>query len=368
MATLQNSGPISLRDIANEFRPGFSGSVSIEDYYRDGQFVPGSDDLPGVSEIQQVTATGFVSNTPNPGADRNQQYLATVAAGFSSADRTFSVAGSTPYPVASGTPAAEGVTLESGTGRINITNNSSGTLTDAFDGSVIVQITVAETTEPTRTIEVIKESTIDWTPMLPGRPFTAYVIGAGGSGGAMSSDAGREKVSSGGGAGGVAIRRFENSAASASIVVGLGGQSVSASGGGSTVAGFDGGASTLTVGNLVVTGQGGGRGFAGRHTTAAPSGINSSQTGSWGDAPASIPGSGVNGDTNFTGGFGPGIPNNVGRDGSGATGGGSVNFGNGVVAPGVSLNGRLISGSGFRTGVVTDRPVTPVAIPLIVTA
>ena len=93
MATLQNNGPISFADIANEFRPGYRGPIDITDYYRDGQFVPGSGAITGVAERQQIRATGTVSNTPNPGADRNQQYQIIVGSGFDTIPEEISEAG-----------------------------------------------------------------------------------------------------------------------------------------------------------------------------------------------------------------------------------------------------------------------------------
>ena len=74
--TLQVSGSISLEDIVAEFRPGYSGVASLDQFYKNGAYVPSS--LPEEIEVQTLFGSGVVSNTPNNGADRNQVYLLAI--------------------------------------------------------------------------------------------------------------------------------------------------------------------------------------------------------------------------------------------------------------------------------------------------
>ena len=93
---LPNTGPISLDDIVEEFRPGYSGTSNIEEYYRGGTYVPS--EITGRTEVQQINSSGSVSNTPNPGADRNQQYQLRINPGFSTSPLDVSQSGSQTIP------------------------------------------------------------------------------------------------------------------------------------------------------------------------------------------------------------------------------------------------------------------------------
>ena len=88
---LPNTGPISLDDIVEEFRPGYSGISNIEQYYRGGSFVPST--ITGREETQQIDGSGSVSNTPNPGADRSQQYLLEINPEFTTSPTNVSTSG-----------------------------------------------------------------------------------------------------------------------------------------------------------------------------------------------------------------------------------------------------------------------------------
>ena len=69
---LQAAGPISIEDIVAEFRPGYSGSANLEEYYRNGDYVPGS--VTGRTDIQTIFGSGTRANNPNPSATLPEIY------------------------------------------------------------------------------------------------------------------------------------------------------------------------------------------------------------------------------------------------------------------------------------------------------
>lgn len=212
-----------------------------------------------------------------------------------------------------------------------------------------------------------KASGSSWTPAQSGCvQYNVYVLGAGGSGGGHSTDSGREKVASGGGAGGTAYRRYsvqDHSITSASISIAPVTASVSYAGGsGTVISGRNGGTTTFNPNGsgATISATGGSRGFGGRQgtidatiTTTLPVGEASSAVviGAWGTCPASLGGSGSGGESNYTGGNGPGL--SIGGDQSGATGGGSPNLGSG------SHNGTTVSAAGYAKGATTTAPTKP---------
>ena len=212
-----------------------------------------------------------------------------------------------------------------------------------------------------------KSSGSSWTPAQSGCvQYHVYVVGGGGSGGGHSTDSGREKVASGAGAGGTAFRRYsvqDHSITSASISIGSGAAGVSyTAGSGTVISGRNGGTTSFNPNGsgTTISAGGGSRGFGGRQgeidanvTSTLPVGQNSSSTtiGSWGTCPASEGGSGFGGESNYTGGHGPGL--SKGGDQSGATGGGSPNLGSG------GKNGIEISQSGYALGSTTVAPTKP---------
>ena len=277
MATLQNNGPISFADIANEFRPGYRGPIDITDYYRDGQFVPGSGAITGVAERQQIRATGTVSNTPNPGADRNQQYQITIGSGFDTSPEEISEAGVVNLPltfVEGGTPLGNsGVTLGSIPVGVSGSGNDTMGSFDISENSPVasdraVTIEVSTQTFPSTEVETITESGT-WTPRFPGRPFTMYAVGGGGGGGAAIGGIFVDILNlaavaaTGGGAGGVVSRHFPSGLSSAEIEIGTGGTS----GGEVTVPGSldsarDGDDTVVTIGpNDKINASGASRGY-----------------------------------------------------------------------------------------------------------
>ncbi len=149
----------------------------------------------------------------------------------------------------------------------------------------------------------------------------------------------------------------------ASISIGAGGGGVVYSGGSGTVlSGRNGGPTSFnpTGSGATISATGGSRGFGGRQgaidatiTASLPVGESSSSTtiGAWGTCPASLGGSGSGGESNYTGGNGPGL--SLGSDHSGATGGGSPDLGSGGV------NGSTASGSGYAAGNRTAAPTKP---------
>jgi hypothetical protein len=209
-----------------------------------------------------------------------------------------------------------------------------------------------------------KDSGTSWSPAQSGcLQYHVYVVGGGGSGGGHSTDSGREKVASGGAAGGTAFRRYsvqDHAITSASISIGAGGSGVSYAGGiGTVISGRNGGTTSFNPNGTgtTISATGGSRGFGGRQgaidatvTTTLPVGEASSTTttGSWGTCSASLGGSGSGGESNYTGGNGPGL--SIGSDGSSATGGGSPNLGSGGV------NGSTVSASGYLKGSTTGAP------------
>ena len=212
-----------------------------------------------------------------------------------------------------------------------------------------------------------KTSGSSWSPAQSGcLQYNVYVVGGGGSGGGHSTNDGREKVASGGAAGGTAYRRYsvqDHSITSASISISDGGYAVSYAGGiGTVTSGRNGGTTTFTPNGsgTAISATGGSRGFGGRQgainatvTTTLPVGEASSATtiSAWGTCPASLGGSGSGGESNYTGGHGPGL--SIGSDQSGATGGGAPNLGSGGV------NGPLASGSGYVAGLRSAAPTKP---------
>lgn len=206
-----------------------------------------------------------------------------------------------------------------------------------------------------------------WSPAQSGCvQYNVYVLGAGGSGGGHSTDGGREKVASGGAAGGTAFRRYsvqDHSITSATISIGSGAAGVAyTAGSGTVISGRNGGLTSFNPNGsgATISATGGSRGFGGRQgeidatvTATLPVGEASSTTtiGAWGTCPASLGGSGSGGESNYTGGNGPGL--SIGGDGSSATGGGSPNLGSGGV------NGSTAAGSGYVKGATTSAPTKP---------
>ena len=212
-----------------------------------------------------------------------------------------------------------------------------------------------------------KASGTSWSPAQSGCvQYNVYVLGAGGSGGGHSTDSGREKVASGGAAGGTAFRRYsvqDHSITSATVSIGSGAAGVSyTAGSGTVISGRNGGTTSFNPNGsgTTISATGGSRGFGGRQgeidatvTATLPVGENSSATtiGAWGTCPASLGGSGSGGESNYTGGKGPGLT--IGGDGSSATGGGSPNLGSGGV------DGSTAAGSGYVKGATTSAPTKP---------
>ena len=360
---LPNTGPISLDDIVEEFRPGYSGTSNIEEYYRGGTYVPS--EITGRTEVQQINSSGSVSNTPNPGADRNQQYQLRINPGFSTSPLDVSQSGSQTIPFG-----FTSLTNEVIARSIAVTlAGSGGTDAGVFNledddrsGVTAAQVTVsAVTTAGTPQVDFITASNASWTPRFSDRGYTAYAVGGGGSGGAHSTDRDREKVSSGGAAGGTAVRRYP-AGTTAAITIGTGGTAVSASGDQGVSSGFSGGNTVFNPSSgTTITGGGGERGYGGRQNSAGTTVIGDGSTATtpftgWGFASASRGGTGTGGEENYEGGGAPGF--NIGGDGSAASGGGSPNFGLGGGG-----DGSVISAGGFAQGATTPAPTLPAAFP-----
>ena len=197
-----------------------------------------------------------------------------------------------------------------------------------------------------------------WSPAQSGCvQYNVYVVGGGGSGGGHSTDSGREKVASGGGAGGAAFRRYsvqDHSITSASISIGGGAAGVSYPvSSGYAISGRNGGTTTFNPNGsgLTIVAYGGSRGFAGRQTVAIGSASTTTDTSDWGICSRSYGGTAGGGESNYTGGYGPGL--SKGSDQSGATGGGSPNLGSG------GKNGIEVSQSGYALGSTTAAPTKP---------
>lgn len=177
----------------------------------------------------------------------------------------------------------------------------------------------------------------DWTHIK------VWAIGGGGSGGAASTDAGREKVATGGGAGGTAVRTYirGNGISSYSVTIGGGGGKVTASGGGGRRSGRSGGTTTFNPNvGTTISASGGERGY-GSATDPAYGDNSDVYVNGWGYAHESNGGVGSGGQENYTGGGATLLTR--GGDGSGAKGGGSVN----LIGQAVSgLNGPEIGGAG----------------------
>ena len=321
--TLQTSGPISLEDIVAEFRPGYSGVSSIDEYYRNGAYVPSN--ISGITDVQTLFGSGNVSNTPNQGADRNQVYELSMGPDFSTSPLNVSESGSVNLPgsatLYSGVQLATFEISVSGSGS---TATGAYQLTDSF-GNVAATITVAAASQ-TPEVDYITSNDSSWTPRFTDRSFTVYAIGGGGSGGAANTDSGREKVSSGGGAGGTAVRTYPAGTVG-SISIGAGGTGATAVYNSAGTVGKVGGDTTFNPNSgTTIVGGGGGRG-----------GASGNDGGSWGYSLGATGGSGSGGTSNYTGG---GTQSwNLGSDHSAATGGGSVNFGLGGDLEGVPVQG-----------------------------
>ena len=163
---LPTSGPISLNDIVEEFRPGYSGTSNIEEYYRGGTYVP--DEIAGRSEVQQINGSGSVSNTPNPGADRNQQYQLRINPEFTTNPTTVTQSGSQTIPFG-----FTSLTNEVIARSIGVTLSGSGsTASGVFNledsdrsGVTAAQVTVAAvSTAGTPQVDFITSSNGSWTP------------------------------------------------------------------------------------------------------------------------------------------------------------------------------------------------------------
>ena len=209
-----------------------------------------------------------------------------------------------------------------------------------------------------------KSSGTFWSPAQSGCvQYNVYTVGAGGSGGGHSTDSGREKVASGGAAGGTAFRRYsvqDHAISNASILIGSGGTGISYPASSGTVRSGHNGGNTIFNPNgsgTTISATGGSRGFGGRQgainatvTSTLPVGQNSTSVpiGAWGTCPASLGGSGSGGESNYTGGNGPGL--SIGDDDEQAYGGGSPDLGSG------GKNGKLANGA---NGSTTDAPTKP---------
>jgi len=210
-----------------------------------------------------------------------------------------------------------------------------------------------------------KASGSSWTPAQSGCvQYNVYVVGGGGSGGGHSTDSGREKVASGGAAGGTSFRRYsvqDHGITSASISIGGGAAGISyPASSGYVISGRNGGTTTFNPNGsgATISASGGSRGFGGRQgaidatvTSTLPVGEASSSTtiAAWGTCPASLAGSGSGGESNYTGGNGPGL--SIGGDDEQAYGGGSPSF-----FSSSGKNGKLANGA---NGATTDAPTKP---------
>jgi len=197
-----------------------------------------------------------------------------------------------------------------------------------------------------------------WTPAQSGCvQYHVYVLGGGGSGGGCSTDSGREKVSSGGGAGGVAFRRYNvqnDGITSASISIGAGATGISyPASSGYVITGRNGGTTTFNPNGTgtTISATGGTRGFPSQLGTSAGEAAGSPLTAGWGYCSQSYGGTGSGGESNYTGGYGPGF--NISGDGSAASGGGSPNLGSG------GANGYTVSQSGYAATSTTAAPTKP---------
>ena len=199
-----------------------------------------------------------------------------------------------------------------------------------FTGAVAVEVKSSSGNYTLRTNN-------DWTHVK------VWAIGGGGSGGAASTDAGREKVATGGGAGGTAVRTYirGNGISSYSVTIGGGGGRVTASGGGGRRSGRSGGTTTFNPNvGTTISASGGERGY-GSATDPAYGDNSDVYVNGWGYAHESNGGVGSGGQENYTGGGATLLTR--GGDGSGAKGGGSVN----LIGQSVSgLNGPEIGGAG----------------------
>ena len=186
-----------------------------------------------------------------------------------------------------------------------------------------------------------------------------WVIGAGGSGGASSTDSGREKNSNGGGAGGTAYRVFNRAdiTSGGTYTIGTGGAGVTVSGGGANSSGRSGGATTFIAGGITMRGNGGGSGSGGRNTVGEAS--TTPTSGAWGAVSAVSGGTASGGTANYTG--GGQVANSIGGDGSRAVSGASTNLTGQTPA---NLNGVVISGGGFQQGLPGPRPSIPTFIDI----
>lgn len=200
-----------------------------------------------------------------------------------------------------------------------------------------------------------KASGSSWTPAQSGCvQYNVYVVGGGGSGGGHSTNSGREKVASGGAAGGTAFRRYsvqDHGITSASISIGAGGAGVSyPANSGYAISGRNGGTTTFNPNGsgLTILAYGGSRGFAGRQTAAIGNASTTTDTSDWGTCSRSYGGSSNGGQSNYTGGYGPGL--SIGGNDEQAYGGGSPNLGSG------GKNGKLADGA---NGATTDAPTKP---------
>lgn len=209
-----------------------------------------------------------------------------------------------------------------------------------------------------------KSSGTSWSPAQSGCvQYNVYAVGAGGSGGGHSTDSNREKVASGGAGGGAAFRRYsvqDHSITSATIGIGAGAAGISyPASSGAVSSGRNGGTTTFNPNGsgATISATGGSRGFGGRQglinatvTSSLPVGENSTSVtiSAWGTCPASLGGSGSGGESNYTGGKGPGL--SIGGDDEQAYGGGSPNLGSG------GEDGKLANGA---NGATTDAPAKP---------
>lgn len=131
-------------------------------------------------------------------------------------------------------------------------------------------------------IRLHQSTSLGVTPAHSGMAMI-FVLGAGGSGAAVSTDGGREAAASGAAAGAFAMMFVPDIAALGAydVVIGAGGAGKTASGTGDSKDGSDGGTTSFTSGAISMTCTGGEGGNGG----------NSGGGGSWGDADGAVGGS-----------------------------------------------------------------------------
>ena len=133
---LQAAGPISIEDIVAEFRPGYSGPANLEEYYRNGTYVPGN--ITGRTDIQTLFGSGTRANNPNPSATLPEIFEVSLDEDFTTLPLNLDVSESFTSLVSQDQVSDTGVFVTGGT---RVTSSQGGFSGGSGSGGVTATVT-----------------------------------------------------------------------------------------------------------------------------------------------------------------------------------------------------------------------------------